>query len=161
MFFKKTNFTYKPKEIGVNLLKNKPETNININSPKVTIIHPEKEEDIAKEEFYLYGIDRNNLFHVFDINNRKWSVLKKITELKDDSNSFKKDYQYEGTILYNTLKGLYILTGEKTDILYFFNSLTNSISKICKFNNSHDNGSLFLDSITNCLYVFGGKNIKS
>ena len=158
---KKTNFTYKPKEIGVNLLKNKPETNININSPKVTIIHPEKEEDIAKEEFYLYGIDRNNLFHVFDINNRKWSVLKKITELKDDSNSFKKDYQYEGTILYNTLKGLYILTGEKTDILYFFNSLTNSISKICKFNNSHDNGSLFLDSITNCLYVFGGKNIKS
>ena len=158
---KKTNFTYKPKEIGVNLLKNKPETNININSPKVTIIHPEKEEDIAKEEFYLYGIDRNNLFHVFDINNRKWSVLKKITELKDDSNSFKKDYQYEGTILYNTLKGLYILTGEKTDILYFFNSLTNSISKICKFNNSHDNGSLFLDSNTNCLYVFGGKNIKS
>jgi hypothetical protein len=77
------------------------------------------------------------------------------------SNTFKKDYQYEGTILYNTLTGLYILTGQKTDILYFYNSLTNTITKICKFNLGHDNGSLFLDNNSNCLFVFGGKNIKS
>ena len=87
--------------------------------------------------------------------------MRKIIEIKDTSNTFKKDYQYEGTILYNTLTGLYILTGEKTDILYFYNSLSNSISKICKFNSSHDNGSLFLDNTSNCLYVFGGKKIKA
>jgi hypothetical protein len=157
---KKKNFTYKPREIGVNLNNNELEQKNGV--PKITIIYPEneKEEDI-KETYYLYGIDRDDLFHVFDINNRKWSELKKITDIKDMSNTFKKDYQYEGTILYNTLTGLYILTGQKTDILYFYNSLTNTITKICKFNLGHDNGSLFLDNNSNCLFVFGGKNIKS
>ena len=157
---KKKNFTYKPREIGVNLNNNELEQKNGV--PKITIIYPEneKEEDI-KETYYLYGIDRDDLFHVFDINNRKWSELKKITDIKDMSNTFKKDYQYEGTILYNTLTGLYILTGQKTDILYFHNSLTNTITKICKFNLGHDNGSLFLDNNSNCLFVFGGKNIKS
>ena len=156
---KNRNLTYKPKDISVNLINKGTEPRYG--SPKITIIHPEKEEEIINERYYLYGIDRNDLFHIFDINNRKWSELKKIFELKDNSDTFKKDYRYEGTILYNTLKGLYILTGEKTDVLYFYNSLTNTISKICKFNNSHDNGSLFLDTTSNCLYVFGGKNIKS
>ena len=157
---KKKNFTYKPREIGVNLNNNEFEQKNGV--PKITIIYPENEkEENIKETYYLYGIDRDDLFHVFDINNRKWSELKKITDIKDMSNTFKKDYQYEGTILYNTLTGLYILTGQKTDILYFYNSLTNTITKICKFNLGHDNGSLFLDSNSNCLFVFGGKNIKS
>ena len=99
--------------------------------------------------------------HIFDINNRRWSNLKKLSELKDVSNTFNKDYQYEGTILYNTLTGLYILTGNKTDILYFYNSLNNTISKICKFNSSHDNGSLFYDNNGNNLYALGGKNIRA
>ena len=157
---KKKNFTYKPREIGVNLNNNEFEQKNGV--PKITIIYPENEkEENIKETYYLYGIDRDDLFHVFDINNRKWSELKKITDIKDMSNTFKKDYQYEGTILYNTLTGLYILTGQKTDILYFYNSLTNTITKICKFNLGHDNGSLFLDNNSNCLFVFGGKNIKS
>ena len=81
---------------------------------------------------YLYGIDRNNHLHIFDIYNKRWITSKKIFEINLDKNaeSFRKDYQYEGTILYNTLTGVYILTGEKTDILYFYNSLNNSISKI-------------------------------
>ena len=56
------------------------------------------------------------------------------------------------------LDGVYILTGEKTDTLYFFNSETNSILKICKFNYNHDNGSIMYDENNDCLYVFGGKN---
>jgi hypothetical protein len=157
---KKKNFTYKQREIGVNLNNNEFEQKNGV--PKITIIYPENEkEENIKETYYLYGIDRDDLFHVFDINNRKWSELKKITDIKDMSNTFKKDYQYEGTILYNTLTGLYILTGPKTDILYFYNSLTNTITKICKFNLGHDNGSLFLDNNSNCLFVFGGKTIKS
>ena len=113
--------------------------------------------------YYLYGIDRNDLFHIFDINKKIWLESKKIFDLNLDekSASFKTDYQYEGTLLYNTLRGVYILTGENTDTLYFFNSKSNSISKICKFNNSHNNGSMMFDNNENCLYVFGGKNITS
>ena len=156
---RKKNFTHKPKNINI-YTSNIDLENEN-NSPKISIIHADDNEEIINEEYFLYGIDRDDLLHVFNINQRKWIDLKKITEYNDLSNTFKKDYQYEGTILYNTLNGLYILTGEKTDILYFYNSLTNSISKICKFNSSHDNGSLFLDDTYNCLYILGGKKIKT
>ena len=113
--------------------------------------------------YYLYGIDRNDFFHIFDIGNKIWLEKRKILELNLDnkSDSFKKDYQYEGTILYNTLDGVYILTGENTDILYYYNSNKNSLSRICQFNNGHNNGSIMYDEYDRCLYVFGGKNINS
>jgi len=120
-----------------------------------------KEEKIIDNAYYLYGIDRNDYFHIFDINNKKWDKMK-VSEIKLDemSSTFRKDYQYEGTIIYNTLEGVYMLTGEKTDTLYYFNSKNNTISKICKFNTGHDNGSLLVDEKSNILYVFGGKKIK-
>ena len=156
---RKKNFTHKPKNVGISIEEEEQQKN---GGPKITIIHAEnEEEEIITEKYYLYGIDRDDLLHVFDICAKQWSGLRKITELKDISDTFKKDYQYEGTLLYNTLTGLYILTGEKTDILYYYNSLTNTISKICKFNTSHDNGGIFLDNTTNCLYVLGGKKSRS
>ena len=158
---RKKNFTHKPKNIGMSIEEDNIEQQRNGGAPKITIIHGENEEEIINEEYYLYGIDRDDLLHVFDINLKQWSDLRKITEIKDISDTFKKDYQYEGTLLYNTLTGLYILTGEKTDILYYYNSLTNTISKICRFNNNHDNGGIFLDNATNCLYVLGGKKTKA
>ena len=153
---RKKNYTYKPKNNNNIYINNNQLENKSIN-----IINTENENEIIKEQYYLYGIDRDDLLHVFDINSRNWVNLRKIEEINDLSNTFKKDYQYEGTILYNTLSGLYILTGEKTDVLYFYNSLTDSISKICKFNNSHDNGSFLFDNVNKCLYVFGGKKTKS
>ena len=127
------------------------------------IINTTEGENNEASAFYLYGIDRNDIFHTFDIKKKIWLENRKIFNLRldDKSDSFKKDYQYEGTLLYNTLKGVYILTGENTDTLYFFNSKTNLISKLCKFNSSHNNGSIMYDDYDNCLYVLGGKNITS
>ena len=158
---RKKNFTHKPKTVGISIEEEILEEQKNGGAPKITIIHAENEDEIINEKYYLYGIDRDDLLHVFDINLKQWSDLRKITEIKDISDTFKKDYQYEGTLLYNTLTGFYILTGEKTDILYYYNSLTNTISKICRFNNNHDNGGIFLDKATNSLYVLGGKKTKS
>ena len=109
---------------------------------------------------FLFGIDRNDNFHIFDLKSKKWSK-RKILEIEDISDTFQKDYQYEGTILYNTLNGIFILTGQKLDVLYFYNSQNETINKICKFNNSHDNGSLMLDKENNRLFAFGGKNTTS
>ena len=110
--------------------------------------------------YYLYGIDRNNYLHIFDISNKRWITSKKIFEINCDKNaeSFRKDYQYEGTLLYNLLTGVYILTGDKTDTLYFYNSYTESISKICKLKNGHNNGSIKYDEKNKHLYFLGGKN---
>ena len=108
----------------------------------------------------LFGIDRDHYFYIFDIKDKKLTK-KKILEIEDISDTFQKDYQYEGTILYNTLDGLFILTGKKSDILYHYNPKYDTINKICKFNNSHDNGNLLLDKEYNRLFVFGGKKTRS
>ena len=159
--FEKTFFEYKDKN-GI-ILNEYKELKLNLNKQNQTLVNKKEGNNINGISYYLYGIDRNDFFHIFDINNKVWVEKKKIFDinLDDKSNSFKKDYQYEGTILYNTLEGVYILTGDKTDTLYYFNSKLNSISKICKFNNSHNNGSMMYDTIKNCLYVFGGKKSTS
>ena len=140
---RKKNYSYKPRTY----LKN---TDSN------------KENNKEEKNYYLYGIDRNDYFHKFDINNKKYEKIKiSQINLDDKSSSFKKDYQYEGTILYNTLEGVYILTGEKTDTLYYYNSKENIISKICKFNSGHNNGNILYDNKNNNIFVFGGKKVRS
>ena len=142
---RKKNYSYKPRTY----LKNTDSNNEN---------NKEKEE----KNYYLYGIDRNDYFHKFDINNKKYEKIKiSQINLDDKSSAFKKDYQYEGTILYNTLEGVYILTGEKTDTLYYYNSKENIISKICKFNSGHNNGNILYDNKNNNIFVFGGKKVRS
>ena len=162
---RKKNYTHKPKIFSYTLEEMESEQKNGEQIIPIAHIHDqiieEKYEKSNNNNFYLYGIDRNDLLHCFDINNKKWCDMQKISDLEDKSETFKKDYQYEGTLLYNTLNGVYILTGEKTDTLYYFNSQTNSISKICKFNNCHDNGAIMYDSDKNCLYVFGGKKITA
>ena len=159
---RKKNYTYKPKIFSYSL----DEINYGqkLDDQSLTISNIDKIEEDKKGEqntLYLYGIDRNDILHIFDINDKKWCDMKKIANLYDKSETFRKDYQYEGTILYNTLYGVYILTGQKTDTLYYLNSQTNSITKICKFYNCHDNGSIMYDENKNCIYVFGGKKINS
>ena len=144
------------------LLTYRPQT-FNYSENDIIIDRKHKNRSRNNLSYYLYGIDRNDFLHIFDIGNKIWLESRKILELNFDnkSDSFKKDYQYEGTLLYNTLDGVYILTGENTDTLYYYNSKRNSLSRICKFNNGHNNGSIMYDEYDRCLYVFGGKNINS
>ena len=153
---RKKNYTHKVKTCNLPIDEDQKTTEQTISTQNQLI------KETPKKNYYLYGIDRSDFFHIFNITSGKWENKKKIFELNLDqkSDTFLKDYQYEGTILYNTLEGLYILTGEKTDTLYFYNSHTNTITKICKFNNSHDNGCIMYDENENILYIFGGKKIR-
>ena len=161
---RKKNFTHKPKIFSYTLDEVDAEQKNGDQIVSISHIHDkiiEEKYEKPNDNLYLYGIDRNDLLHCFDINNKKWCNMQKITDIEDKSETFKKDYQYEGTLLYNTLYGVYILTGEKTDTLYYLNSHTNNITKICRFNNCHDNGSIMYDKDKRCIYVFGGKKITS
>ena len=161
---RKKNYTYKPKIFTYSLgeIDISQRNGNHLLTLEDTIIDKIDEDKQGEQNrFYLYGIDRNDMLHIFDVNERKWCDTIKTVNINDNSETFKKDYQFEGTLLYNTLYGVYILTGEKTDTLYYFNSQANSITKICKFNNCHDNGSIMLDKNNNDLYVFGGKKINS
>ncbi len=157
---RKKNYTHKPKNLNYSLEEMKNGQN-NGEQLVSLAVKDEEEKKVQENILYLYGIDRNDILHIFDVNNKRWEEMKRIPDLVDKSDTFKKDYQYEGTLLYNTLYGVYILTGEKTDTLYYYSSRTNYVTKICKFNYCHDNGSIMYDARNNCLYVFGGKKITS
>ena len=160
---RKKNYTHIPKVKKRFKISDELEiTEINTSSPVVpqNLSFSLDSKNILNGNIYLFGIDRNDNFHIFDLKKRHWSK-KKILEIEDISDNFNKDYQYEGTILYNTLNGVFLLTGKKIDILYYYNPLNETINKICKFNNSHDNGALMLDKEHNRLFVLGGKNTYS
>ena len=158
---KKKNLTYKPKvKKKFQILDGIDITEINTSSPVIQQnISFSSDKILDKTKLFLFGIDRKDTFHIFDIINKNWNS-KKLLEIEDISETFVKNYQYEGTIFYNTLNGIFFLTGKKTDILYYYNSINDSMNKICKFNFGHDNGSLLLDKKNDRIFVFSGKNTK-
>ena len=115
--------------------------------------------EIENNNIFLFGIDNKNNFIQFDIILKQYSIFK-IHEINDLSNSFYKDYIYSTSIILNTLKGLYILTGIDTNILYFYNTTKRALYKVCKFNYSHDKGGLILNSEKTGIFAFSGKNTK-
>ena len=121
--------------------------------------HKNNNNEIGNTNLFLFGIDNKNNMIQFDIILKQYSLFN-IYKIKDLSNSFFKDYNYNSSIILNNLKGIYILTGINTNILYYYNMKKKSISKICSFIYSHNSGSLLLDKEKNRIFVFSGKNEK-
>ena len=109
---------------------------------------------------FLFGVDKKDNFFQFDLINKKWLKKKNILDIEDLSDSFKNNYIYENSIFYNTLNGFFILTGKNSNILYYYNSINETLNKICQFINSHNKGSLLFDSEHNRIFVFSGNNNK-
>ena len=110
------------------------------------------------KNIYLYSFDKkNNSFIQFDLKKKKFLRIK-ISDIEDLSDTFEKDYIYQNTILYNILTGVFILTGKNSDILYFYNSINETIVKVCQFKNSHNSGCLLLDKENSRILILGGKN---
>ena len=107
---KMKNYTYMNKK-NINYFKRKSSDQIIIIEQENQDKEKEKEKNYEEKKndtnsniyYYLYGIDRNNLLHIFDLSNKRWITSKKIFELNLDKNaeSFRNDYRYEGTIIYN------------------------------------------------------------
>jgi hypothetical protein len=113
---------------------------------------------INKLERCLFNIDNNCNLIKFEIKTKKFSkiLLSNNPKIKiyDD---YKNNFIYEGSIILNTLNGIFILTGKNTDLLYYYNDQNKTIRKICKFNDCHNSGSLFLDEVNKSIIVFSGK----
>jgi len=111
------------------------------------------------DNLYLFGIDDKNNLIQFDLSLKQFSIFN-IYDIKDISKTFSANYNYNSSIILNTLKGLYILSGKDTNILYFYCVKTKSISRICTFVYTHTNGSLLFDAVKNKIFAFSGKKIK-
>ena len=102
----------------------------------------------------IFNIDNESNLIKFEIKTTKFS---KITLNDNPYIKIYDNYSYEGSLILNTLNGIFILTGKNTDLLYYYNDQNKTIRKICQFKNCHSNGALFLDNINKSIIVFSGK----
>ena len=110
---------------------------------------------INPHERKLFSINSDSNFTEFNIQNKKFSKHN-LGEMKI-YDSYDKEFQSEGTIILNTLNGLFILTGKNSNQLFYFNDQTKTIRKICTFINNHNCGSLYLDDINRRIFSLSGK----
>lgn len=54
-------------------------------------------------------------------------------------------FNQDKTISLNTLNGLFILTGENTNSLWFYSDLNSTIKKVNEYKDNHLKGSLIMD----------------
>ncbi len=110
--------------------------------------------DILYEDIFVFGLNNMNLI-LFNLKNRKFEIMK-LNDIISEGN-FLDNYQKEGTIIYNVLNGVFILTGKHSDFLYLYNNKSKKIKQICQFDNNHNSGSIILNKERNKIYIFSGK----
>ena len=110
--------------------------------------------EIKFEDVCIFGINNTNLIK-FNLKNEKFEIIS-FNEIINDCD-FTDNFYIEGTLLYNILNGVFILTGKNCDKLYFYNNNLNKINKICQFENNHNSGSILLNKDKNKIFVFSGK----
>ena len=108
---------------------------------------------------YLYTITNKGKLLSFNITHKKFAIVD--SAIIDGWVSFVPNYlkNIEGSLLLNTLEGLFIVTGPNHNDLYFYSQEKNLIAQIISFNACHKYGGLLLSpSPDNTLFVIGGKN---
>ena len=117
------------------------------------------DKEIKKyKNMYLFGLDKNNNYLIqFDLRKKKFLRIK-IPEIEDLSDCFEKEYIYQNTLLYNTLAGVFILTGNNCDNLFYYYPINETLVSVCKFKKEHNLGCLLLDQENNRILIIGGKN---
>ena len=113
-----------------------------------------KNQKKSNINLYIFGLDKSNIIK-FDLRKKRFTKIK-ISDIEDISDSFQLNYIYENSLICNTLTGAFILTGEKTNLLYYYDKEHDIIIKLCQFNSCHNLGCLLLDK--DKIYILGGKN---
>ena len=90
-----------------------------------------------------------------------FNILKKIYCIIIPENYFDfwKEFQSEGSLLYNTLEGLFIINS-KNNQLYYYSSKKNIFCDLLTFKENHSYGCLFVDNLSKNIIAIGGKYSK-
>ena len=107
---------------------------------------------------YLYTITPKGKLLSFNISQKKFAIID--SSIIDGWTSFIPNYlkNIEGSLLLNTLEGLFIITGNNFSDLYFYSQEKCLIAKITTFKYGHKYGGLLLSpSPDNNLFVIGGE----
>jgi hypothetical protein len=108
---------------------------------------------------YLYTITNKGKLLSFNITLKKFAIID--SNMIEGWTSFIPNYlkNIEGSLLLNTLEGLFIITGTNHNVLYFYSQEKSLIAEIKSFSSCHKYGGLLLSpSPDNNLFAIGGDN---
>ena len=109
-------------------------------SPKDLYHFPKKNNNIPD----IKNINNlNNVVYLFNIDNMKFSTIHYLLEKNSKFNlSYSNSINHTYDILLSITNGFLIITGEKTNYLYYYNKNTNYIYNLCNLNYIHNKGTL-------------------
>ena len=150
-----TNFNEHNK-IDNNKIKSKNSSYDNIlinNSPKINKI------SFQRKGKYIYTINNNGQFLSYSIELKQFIYINIsiIKGWKDFYFSYYKNNS-EGSLLLNTLGGLFVLTGDNYNKLFYYSQYKNSIYLIKTFKTSHKYGGMLLTKDGNKIIILGGES---
>ena len=108
---------------------------------------------------YLYTITNKGKLLSFNITHKKFAIID--SSIIDGWTSFVPNYlkNIDGSLLLNTLEGLFVITGANHNELYFYSQEKSLIAQIITFKACHKFGGLLLSpSPDNTLFAIGGEN---
>ena len=136
------------------------------NKNKINNIIQENQKEInlgknkINKDSSIYTITEKGKLLIYNIPNKKFTTAN--TSSIDYWDIFIKIFlkNYEGSLLLNTLRGLYILTGDNFSDLYYYSQEKNIITKIIKFNYGHKYGGIMISPDQKYLIILGGCDTK-
>ena len=142
---------------------NKPEEkDKNKNEKIICINHLIKNlnKDEFDKDYSVCTITYDGKMLTYNIMQKKFMAVN--TNLVEGWDKFIEKYlsNYNGSLLCNTFEGLYILTGDNFNDLYYYSREKNTVSKIISFNSRHEYGGLIISPDRNKLIALGGKENK-
>ena len=125
----------------------------------------EDNEEVEEDEEEIVSNNINNNFNFykptkegmlsFNLAKKEYSLIN-----PDKYDKFLKVFDPETFVQYNTLEGLFIIPSNKTNQLFYFSSLKNTMSELFNFNENHSGGCLFIDNSTRNILAIGGEISK-
>ena len=108
---------------------------------------------------YIYTIDNNGKLLSYGIELKKFIYinLSLINGWQDFYNNYYKKNS-DGSLLLNTLGGLFILTGDNFNKLFYYSQYKNAIYLIQTFKTNHKYGGMLLTSDGNKIIILGGES---
>ncbi len=105
------------------------------------------------QNFNLYKPIKEGLL-VFNLSKKLYNII-----VPDKYSEFWEEYNSDGSLLYNTLEGLFLINS-KNNQLYYYSSKKNIFCDLLTFKENHSHGCLFVDNLSKNIIAIGGKNTK-
>ena len=108
---------------------------------------------------YIYTIDNNGKMLSYGIGLKKFVYINLLL-IKGWENFYSNYYKKysDGSLLLNTLGGLFILTGDNYNILFYYSQYENEINMIQTFKTNHKYGGMLLTPDGNKIIILGGES---